>query len=90
MRVLFTILFTVIALGTSLGQSRAASCEDLWVERNQFYQDAGYCFKTQRAIRHFGNDGCSIQNENRLRLSAGAQRRIAQISAEERRQGCSG
>ncbi len=70
----------------SLAQS--SSCQDMWVERNQIYKNAGYCFETQRAINFFGNGGCSIHGQNRLHLSEGAQRRIAQIEAQEGRMGC--
>lgn len=35
-----------------------ASCDDLWYFRNQIFSEAGYCFKTDRAIHAFGNDGC--------------------------------
>jgi hypothetical protein len=34
------------------------SCGDLWYFRNQIFDEAGYCFKTDRAIAAFGNDGC--------------------------------
>jgi hypothetical protein len=36
----------------------AFSCGDLWYFRNQIFAEAGYCFKTDRAISAFGNDGC--------------------------------
>ena len=29
-------------------------CQSLWVERNSIYKDAGYCFKTARAIKRRG------------------------------------
>lgn len=34
------------------------SCDSLWYFRNQIFSEAGYCFKTDRAIQAFGNDGC--------------------------------
>ncbi len=33
-------------------------CDHLWERRNSIYAAAGYCFKTDRAIAHFGNIGC--------------------------------
>lgn len=33
-------------------------CDSLWYFRNQIFSEAGYCFKTDRAIATFGNDGC--------------------------------
>jgi hypothetical protein len=89
MRVLVTILLTGVALGTTLAQSYAQSCQHLWVERNSYYKAAGYCFETQRAIDYFGNGGCWIHGQGNVHLSPAAQRRVAQIVAQESRQGCS-
>jgi hypothetical protein len=66
----------------------AQSCGDLWYERNSIYKDAGYCFKTTRAIRAFGNAGCQYDSEYDVPLSAGARRRIADIKRMERDFGC--
>lgn len=63
-------------------------CQSLWVERNSIYKDAGYCFKTQRAIRYFGNAGCEYDVEAALPLSYSQRARIGQILAEERANGC--
>ena len=63
-------------------------CQALWVERNQFYKDAGYCFKTQRAIQYFSNDGCTVQDESRIRFSPDVQRRIQEIIRQERAMNC--
>ena len=49
----------------------------------------GYCFQTPRAIRYFGNAGCRYDNENSVPLSASVRHRIAEIVAQEHRQGCS-
>ncbi len=40
------------------------TCDQLWVARNSIYKARGYCFKTERAIQHFGNGGCIYQNES--------------------------
>jgi hypothetical protein len=64
------------------------ACYDLWFERNQIYKDAGYCFRTTRAIRTFGNAGCAYDNERDVPLSSQDRRRIAQIVQMERRYGC--
>jgi hypothetical protein len=32
----------------------------LWVERNSYYKEAGYCFKTTRAISYFGVAAASL------------------------------
>jgi hypothetical protein len=69
--------------------SPSTSCQSLWTERNQIYKDSGYCFKTKRAIDYFGNDGCSVSNENALRLSRSDRRRVDEIVRLERAKGCS-
>lgn len=66
----------------------AQSCQQLWVERNAIYKGAGYCFKTSRAIRYFGNAGCSYDSEAELPLSRGERARINRITELEREYGC--
>jgi hypothetical protein len=80
---------TVLA-GTLLGASHASaqSCQDLWVERNSYYKDAGYCFKTARAISYFGNAGCRYDNEAAVPLSGSVRARIAEITRMERAYRC--
>jgi hypothetical protein len=73
------------AIATS---ARAESCQALWVERNSYYKNAGYCFKTARAISYFGNAGCRYDNEANVPLSGGVRARIDQIVRMERAQGC--
>ncbi len=65
-----------------------ASCASLWMDRNQIYKDAGYCFKTARAIRAFGNAGCSFDNMNDVPLSARQRAAVNDIVAQERGMGC--
>ena len=68
--------------------ANAQSCQALWVERNQYYKDAGYCFKTAAAIRYFGNGGCIYDYEGAVPLSRAIRARIAEIKRIERRLGC--
>jgi YARHG domain len=65
-----------------------ASCQELWVARNQIYKDAGYCFKTARAREHFGNAGCTHDNVDAVPLSDADRRYIAQIKKLEAQKGC--
>lgn len=85
-------LFGALALVTAsvglMSSAHAQSCQDLWVERNSYYKDAGYCFKTERAISFFGNQGCIYYDEGSVPLPRGIRARIAQIAAMERRNGC--
>ena len=75
-------------LGMDVSSAHAQSCSELWLERNQIYKRAGYCFKTSRAINYFGNAGCMYDNEARLPLSPGERSQIARIVGMERRLGC--
>jgi hypothetical protein len=60
-RRLVTLGLALAAAAVSLAAApaHAQSCQDLWTERNGYYQANGYCFKTARAIRYFGNGGCN-------------------------------
>lgn len=64
------------------------SCNALYVERNGIYRDAGYCFKTARAIKTFGNAGCQFDDINDVPLSTSQRRVIKSIVAAERAKGC--
>jgi hypothetical protein len=70
------------------GDISGLSCNALWQARNQIYKDAGYCFKTARAIRFFGNGGCRYNNEAAVPLSAQDQRDIAMFQQVEREKRC--
>jgi hypothetical protein len=65
------------------------SCFELWKERNGIYKQAGYCFKTARAQRYFGNAGCQYDNEAAVPLTSGDRYAIAEIVRVERAKGCS-
>ena len=78
------------SVGPALAQDyRGWSCRDLWVERNQIYKDAGYCFATPRAIRYFGNGGCSYDRQGDVPLSGNQRQIIQAIIRAERINGCS-
>ena len=80
---------TAVVTGIGLMSfASAQSCEALWVERNSYYKNAGYCFKTRRAISYFGNQGCMYDNEGSVPLPRGVRARIAEITSLERRNGC--
>src|SRR5437660_5578352 len=79
----------VVTLMIASVHAAAQTCQQLWVERNSYYKAHGYCFKTQRAIEHFGNGGCFINNEGDVPLTAAERRRIEEIKSLERRMSCS-
>lgn len=68
------------ALGTGL-----ASCESLWVERNQILNEAGNCFNTRLGQSVFDSDECS---PGPPALSEGDLNRLAGIERAEARLAC--
>ena len=77
-----------IVLGLSPMAASAESCSGLWYSRNEIYKAQGYCFRTARAIRAFGNAGCQFDDIEEVPLSAQQHRIIADIVEQERMQGC--
>jgi hypothetical protein len=71
-----------------LARSGGLPCDELWGERNAIYKDAGYCFRTERAIRAFGNAGCKYDERADVPLSARQRADIADIQRQERAAGC--
>lgn len=67
-----------------------ASCGDLWYRRNAIFARNGYCFKTDRAIRAFGNEGCRFYVEGDVPLSRGERGQVEYIRSLESRRGCRG
>lgn len=76
------------AILTAASGAAQAQCQQLWVERNAIYKRAGYCFKTDRAIRYFGNAGCVYDVEGAIPLTPGQRARIQDILAQEGYYGC--
>lgn len=67
---------------------RRAQCDILWEMRNSIYKERGYCFKTPRAIRHFGNAGCQYDSESAVPLSRIERTNAATIKRVEQMKGC--
>jgi hypothetical protein len=90
----FIVFFAASAtLATMVSQSSAQdygsmSCGDLWYRRNEIYARNGYCFKTDRAIRVFGNAGCRYEAESDVPMSRFDRRLVDEIRYIESRKGC--
>jgi hypothetical protein len=54
------------------------------VVRSFALKEAGYCFKTHRAISAFGNAGCLFDDVNAVRLSPENQNLVDVIQRAER------
>ena len=83
-------LAILLCLGSGLAQAqyRGMACEQLYSERNLIYKNAGFCFKTTRAIREFGNAGCQYDRQADVPLTRSDRAAVADIIAEENYQGC--
>jgi hypothetical protein len=89
MRLMSTAVAALVVAATlQVSSAGAQDCAELWVERNTYYKHAGYCFRTVQAIQYFGNAGCYIHNEARVRFPPHIRRRIDAIQRLERVRGC--
>ncbi len=85
MRISAISAITALGIIISVQPAMAASCYDLWYERNSIYNDNGYCFKTQLGQDEFDNSDCTTDN---VRLSRSEQRQVDRIKNEEYNRGC--
>jgi hypothetical protein len=84
------LLVGVTLSSTALAQDRHSliSCPNLWLKRNAIYREAGYCFKSQLAIRQFGNQGCRFKNIEDVPLKGRELREVSELRRWERIKGC--
>ncbi len=67
----------------------AASCDDLWYQRNTIWATYGYCFTSARGVAAFGNQGCFRNQAQAQAAMSGAERAMVdRIKATEAAQGC--
>ncbi len=88
LRLAVLLLAALPYAGDASAQYDGSSCGELWYARNEIYKDAGYCFRTQRGIRAFGNAGCRYDDVEDVPLSANQRRAVAEIQRWERIKGC--
>ena len=69
---------------------REATCDILWQIRNQIYSENGYCFRTSRAIRAFGNAGCRTDDVSAVSLNQYERANVAAIRRVEAAKACRG
>lgn len=67
---------------------RELDCDVLWELRNEIYYENGYCFKTKKAIRFFGNDECEYDDAEDIRFNRYEQRNISTIASVEKELQC--
>ena len=66
----------------------SSNCADLWYRRNSIFKEAGYCFKTRRAIKAFGNEGCLYDRQNDVPLLETDRQNINLIQRSEKSKRC--
>jgi hypothetical protein len=82
------MMFSVYPVGSAVAGDddlASMSCSELWYARNALFAQAGYCFKTDRAIAVFGKRCHPPYGE----LSGYEKRRVDEIKEWEARKGCS-
>ena len=70
MRIALFALVLAHAVLSAMPAFAAFPCDELWGERNAVYAEAGYCFRTPRGIKAFGNAGCRFDDIRDVPLSA--------------------
>jgi YARHG domain-containing protein len=63
-------------------------CQPLWEVRNWIYKENGYCFKTPKAIKAFGNAGCQYDDITQVPLNQFEQYNVKAIKKAEANKGC--
>jgi hypothetical protein len=69
-------------------QLKQLSCYNLWTSRNTIYKVNGYCFKTKKAIKEFGNAGCIYNDMGAVPLNAYERANVGAIVKVEKQKGC--
>lgn len=88
MRAGWTAALVWACLASPAAAQSDPECDHLWERRNSIYAAAGYCFKTDRAIAHFGNIGCQYDREQDVPLTRQERREIQAIIRQEKILGC--
>lgn len=87
-------MLTLLSVSSAVTSPAAAqdywslSCGDLWYQRNAIFARNGYCFKTDRALRVFGNENCRFGVEADVPMSQSERRQVEIIREAEREKGC--
>ena len=63
-------------------------CQPLWEVRNWMYKERGYCFKTPKAIKAFGNAGCRYDDIAQVPLNNVERANMKAIKKAEANKGC--
>jgi hypothetical protein len=78
----------VSALPAAAEDLGSLSCGDLWHERNAIFARNAYCFKSERAMRVFGNENCTFYVEADVPMSQSERHKVDLIREIERQKSC--
>lgn len=78
------VLLSAVAPATAAEDVSALGCPQLWYRKNALLKSKGLCFRETRAIRTFGNAGCTIEDEVRVPLTADERELMARIVLSEK------
>ncbi|MBL8905297.1 MAG: YARHG domain-containing protein [Rhizobiales bacterium] len=67
---------------------RKLNCDELWFVRNAILDDHNYCFKTEKGISAFGNDGCAFDDIADLELNSFERFNLKAIQQMEQNKRC--
>ncbi len=88
---LFAVELLIGLAGPSVARAEdvsAMGCSQLWQRKNALLKSKGFCFQDARAIRTFGNDGCTIHGEARLPMTSADRELMARITLSEKMKLC--
>lgn len=86
--VALTCLDGAVTSASAQNELWSLSCGDLWYRRNAIYARNGYCFKTDRAMRVFGNENCRFYQERDIPMSQAEREEVEIIRSIEQQKGC--
>jgi YARHG domain len=69
-------------------QLEQASCQVLWEVRNTIFKERGYCFRTAKAAKAFGNAGCLYDDVTRVPRNDFERANISAVKGLESSKGC--
>ncbi len=88
MQITPTFGILAVLFSSSGAFAQGGSCDALWLQRNEIFKNAGYCFKTPKGVAAFGNAGCKFDEIADLPLSDRERDAVVAISKTESLKGC--
>lgn len=81
-------LLAVLPSPAAAQDPSAMSCAQLWHLENAMLKGRGFCFDDARAVRTFGNQGCTVHDRNRVPLTAAERQTMARVVLAQKMRQC--